>query len=243
MSKSISQLDAITNEAIDLSQFLAIDDPAQTFKLSLLQLRDFFTGQLYPVGSTLFRLDNRTPTECGFPGTWSKIAADVALHTAAADGSNVGTSTGSNAPAVPVPQHTHTASSASAGDHGHTASTASAGDHGHTASTASAGNHNHIQAENFQRNYKYGLSGEDLGTNEIYDNGKGGDPSLPYTSTTGAHTHGVTVNNGGAHTHGVTVTNAGAHSHTVTVDNTGTAGVTLDVRGARILGHLWQRTA
>lgn len=40
----IQALDQITDEAIDLSQMLALDDPSQTFKMTLLQLRDFLLG-------------------------------------------------------------------------------------------------------------------------------------------------------------------------------------------------------
>lgn len=38
----IQSLDPIPNEAIDLSQFLALDDPSQTFKVTLGQLKQFF---------------------------------------------------------------------------------------------------------------------------------------------------------------------------------------------------------
>lgn len=245
MSKSISQLDSITDEAIDLSQFLAIDDPSQTFKLSLLQLRDFFVGQLYPAGSTMFRFDNRTPNECGFPGTWSKVNQDVSLHTAKSDGSDLGVATGNNIQSVPLMQHTHTASSASAGDHTHTASSASAGDHTHTASSASAGDHTH----------PFGVTMAFDGSGGTFRIGWGQDPSRGKFSGTnsniedggignaGAHTHGVTVNSAGAHTHGVTVNGAGAHTHSITVDSAGGPSPTMDVRGARIMGHLWHRTA
>lgn len=40
----IQQLDQIPDEALDLSQFLAVDDPSQTFKMTLLQLRDFMAA-------------------------------------------------------------------------------------------------------------------------------------------------------------------------------------------------------
>lgn len=73
---------------------------------------------LFPVGSTIYRVDTKTPTSLGYPGTWTKVAASVTLATGAADGSDVGTTSGTNAPAVPVPSHTHTATQAA---HGHTA--------------------------------------------------------------------------------------------------------------------------
>lgn len=235
MAKSISQLDAITDEAIDLSQFLAIDDPAQTFKMSLLQLRDFFTGQLYPVGSTMFRLDNRTPNDCGFPGTWSKIAADLSLHTAAADGSNVNTSTGSNSPTVPVPQHTHTATqpahthaatqaahthAATQAAHGHTASQTA---HTHTVSTASGSTREHCS--------------DGCQEGSLVNMTTGTTSSVAPAISIGTIAPAITVP---SVTPVITVPNA---QPAITVDNAGTAGATLDVRGARILGHLWHRTA
>lgn len=239
MAKSISQLDQITNEAIDLSQFLAIDDPAQTFKMSLLQLRDFFTGQLYPVGSTMFRLDNRTPNECGFPGTWSKVASDLSIRTAAADGSNVGVVGGTNAPAVPLPSHNHPGSTIwtdAVADHDHGA-TGSQDAHDHAITTYNAGSHSHP-----------------LQVSDDGDGGRGqplwfmtGDGSSYGTSNIvaagdHAHTGYADVRQPGVY---VDVQPAGTHAHTggVTVAAEGVAAPTLDVRGACINGNLWQRTA
>lgn len=245
----IQDLDQITNETIDLSQHLAIDDPSQSFKMTLLQLRDFFVGQLYPVGSTMIRMDNKTPSECGFPGTWGKMQADRALHTADADGSNVNTVVGNSFPTVPVPEHTHSAAqeshthAATQVAHTHTADQAA---HTHTVTINSAGDHQHVQAENYQRGYKFGLSGEDLATNEVYDNGKGGDASLPYTKSAGAHTHTTSVTSTdsaitvGNATPAITVPSA---APVITVEKTGTALVTMDTRGARILVNIWHRTA
>ena len=90
-----------------------------------------------------------------------------------------------------------------------TGETASAGVHTHTASTSSAGEHYH------------GTWGESAGTNYgpfgLYDSNynwsgsKGGadtDNPLWKTSTEGAHTHTVTVNDNGNHTHTVTIKNS-----------------------------------
>lgn len=212
----ISDLDQITNEAMDLSQFIALDDPGQTFKATLLQIADFMQstilGRVFNVGSTLYRVDNRTPNQAGFPGVWVKASPDVTLATGLADGTDTGSYSGNNSPVVPVPLHGHTADMAP---------------HTHSADVHPGGAHNHIQGENTQRGNHYGLSGVDLASNEVYDNGKSGDPSLPYTSTSSDHDHGITI---------------GSSDAAITVSNTGTDGATLDVRGLHLNGQLWLRT-
>lgn len=128
----IQDLDQITNEEIDLSQFIPLDDPGQTFKATLLQVADFMQAHIlnnvFNVGSTLYRVDNRTPNEAGFPGVWAKASADVTLATGKADGTDTGSYTGSNTPAVPLLAHTHTADQPS---HSHTATQAA---HSHASS-------------------------------------------------------------------------------------------------------------
>lgn len=137
----ISDLDQITNGAMDLSQFIALDDPGQTFKATLLQLSDFLQahilGNVFNVGSTLYRVDNRTPNEAGFPGTWALAPEDVTLATGLASGTDTGTYTGTNAPSVPLPSHSHTASQPA---HGHGASQDA---HSHTVGTASGATREH----------------------------------------------------------------------------------------------------
>lgn len=137
----IQDLDQITNQEMDLSQFIPLDDPGQTFKATLLQLADFMQAQIlntvFNVGSTLYRVDNRTPNEAGFPGVWAKASADTTLATGKADGTDTGSYTGSNTPAVPLLAHTHTADQAS---HTHSASQAA---HTHTVSGASGSTREH----------------------------------------------------------------------------------------------------
>lgn len=243
----------------------------------------------------MFRLDNRTPNDCGFPGTWSKIAADLSLHTAAADGSNVGVVDGVNAPLVPVPEHNHGASSDTQGDHTHAATSGDAGEHtptgaiwvdavgdhehgaggsqdahDHALNIYSGGSHTHNVSAKIKQDFLWGGVGYDAGqgyqggaaehhqdTNmgpiayAAGDHTHGGvaDVRQPvvyvdvHPAGTHAHTGGVTINPVGPHAHAITVPNAGAHAHGVTVDLAGTPGAVLDVRGARVLGNLWQRTA
>lgn len=231
----IRDLDQITNETIDLSQHLAIDDPSQTFKLTLLQLRDFFVGQLYPPGSTMFRFDSRTPGECGFPGTWSKIAADMSLHTARADSSNLGMVDGDNFPAVPLQNHGHTATmwTDAVVDHDHAASGAQ-DPHAHS---ATQDQHSHSAAWS-ARNTEACSDGCGEGT--LSNTNVGFDVSV-----------GIGIEQPAVHIEYaqpavyVNVLPAGAHSHTggVTIANSGVDNPLIDVRGARIHGHLWHRTA
>lgn len=45
----INDLSPVLNENVNLSMNLAVDDIAQTSKLSVLQLRDFFCNLFFPV--------------------------------------------------------------------------------------------------------------------------------------------------------------------------------------------------
>lgn len=138
-------LDQISDEAMSLSQVIVLDDPAQSFKATLLQLADFlearFLERQFPVGSTLYRVDNRTPMELGFPGTWTRYAEGLSLATGRADGTDTGTTAGSNSVAVPVPQHSHTAS-ATQSAHSHSV-TATADEHTHAYQGASGSTREH----------------------------------------------------------------------------------------------------
>lgn len=138
-------LDQISDEAMSLSQIIVLDDPAQSFKATLLQLADFlearFLERQFPIGSTLYRVDNRTPMELGFPGAWTRYAEGVSLATGRADGTDAGTTVGSNSVAVPVPQHTHTAS-ATQSAHTHSVTT-TADEHTHAYQGASGSTREH----------------------------------------------------------------------------------------------------
>jgi len=107
--------------------------------------------------------------------------------------------------------HSHTGSTAAAGDHTHTGTANSNGAHTHTASTNSTGAHSHTITPMTSRN----AGGTSWPAWEAGGTGSG------VTSSAGAHAHTVTVNSGGAHTHSVTTASAGAHTHTVTVTNSG----------------------
>lgn len=170
---------------------------------------------IYPIGSCIIRIDNTTPNQLGFPGSWGKFSADYSIHTAAADGSNVGQGVGTHFPGVPVTQHNHSFTTNPAGNHTHTADDNQAGEHSHTVNTRTRSDYNtgHVQGA------RGGGSSEHHTDTDWY----------PTTSASGGHNHNITVQA------------VGDHQHIGATDAAGTAGATIDVRGARILVNIWVR--
>lgn len=229
MAKRISDLDLITDEAIDLSQFLPIDDPTQSFKMTMLQLSDFLFSRhmeaLYPVGSTVYRVDNIDPITLGYPGTWTKVAENVTIATGLNDGTDRGTIAGTNHPAVPLLQHNHTATTtASQASHSHTATqaahshgayqdahthSASQAAHSHTATTDSQGSHAHNVQVRIQS--RFCVNGQGWPASSTGgDNGAAAEHHAnenwgPVTDSTGAHAHNLTT---AAATPAISVVNA-----------------------------------
>ena len=115
-----------------------------------------------------------------------------------------------------LPEHSQSASAASAGSHSHNVTVASGGSHSHSASTTSAGNHTH--------NLNVGWGGDGAinclalssGSNDEWN-------TTTFTQAYGAHTHSVTVNSGGAHAHSATIQSSGEHSHAISVSPSGSA--------------------
>ncbi|SMB82392.1 Phage tail fibre repeat-containing protein [Pasteurella testudinis DSM 23072] len=148
--------------------------------------------RLFPVGHLLLTVNAANPSTYGYPGTWTLLAGDVALYSANS-GQATKNITGSNTPAVPIPQHSHTATIANT-DLG-TKHTNSTGAHTHTGDQW-AGNSGHSGGQ---------------GTYGTYNNGW----KLPiYINSAGAHTHSVAV---GAHSHSVTINNTGTSGATINV--------------------------
>ena len=81
-------------------------------------------------------------------------------------------------------------------NHTHTATTASAGTHTHSGSTTSAGNHRHTQ---------FSSSGTIYGSGSQQPAGPGS--ATAYTGDAGAHTHAMALNNAGNHSHSLTTAN------------------------------------
>lgn len=117
-----------------------------------------------------------------------------------------------------MPQHSHGASSSSAGSHTHSISISSAGSHTHGAGTyetdtytPSDGNYAHY----FNRYYGIRLGNEGL-CGAL-------DDALDQIQV--KHGHKVTGTSGsaGSHSHSGTAASAGSHSHSITVGNTGSS--------------------
>ena len=161
--------------------------------------------------------------------------------------------------------HTHTITVANGGSHNHTASTASAGAHTHTRGTmeikgtfSGVGQHYNPGSGNLRENVVTGAfyrvnttnnpsQGVRLGQSgdaerDDYFGFKASDSWSGSTSSNGAHTHTVTVNNASAHTHSATSASNGAHAHTITVNNTG-SGTAVDITNSYYAVYMWKRTA
>ena len=224
--------------------------------------------------------------------TVNQIPAHNHSASAASAGSHTHTASTASAGA-----HTHTVSgtAASAGNHTHTITVNSGGAHSHTASSNSAGAHTHTRgtmeitgslitsdAEPLFLADNIAASGALKNTNirsAPYITGGGGSGSFGLdftaskswtgaTSSAGAHSHTITVNNGGAHshtassattgshthsvsgtaasagahTHTMTVSSAGAHTHSVTVGNTGGSQSHTNMP-PYLAVNMWRRTA
>lgn len=177
---------------------------------------------IYPVG-TYYETTNANfnPNTAWAGTTWQRIT-DGRVLIAGGDEYTVGTNYGEKTHKITtseMPAHNHSASSASNGAHGHTASTGSAGAHTHTRGSMDI-------TGTFRALESYGgvgasgafyLTGRSsVGysagsqSEKFYENAFQASRSWTgSTSTTGAHTHTVTVNNNGSHAHAITVGNSG----------------------------------
>ena len=199
----------------------------------------------WPIGSIFITMSNTSPATLFGGGTWTKIQGKYLL--ASSSSYTVGNSYGSMTKTLSVaniPSHTHSFTTGSAGAHSHTASTGSAGNHSHT-----RGNMNITgtfgTGDNTPSLYRDDTSGA------FYNSGTDGnryagattnwdrtskitlDASRTWsgaTSTTGAHTHSVTVNSNGAHTHSGTTNGTGS-------------GTAFNIMPESIAVNIWRRTA
>lgn len=256
MAKRILDLDPIANETIDLSQFLGIDDTNQTFGISLLQLSDFlearYLERMFPIGSTLYRVDNATPNSLGFPGTWGKVSAGVTLATGKADGTDTGSLAGLANVDVPLLAHTHTASQAA---HTHTATT-TADQSAHTHSVV-LGSHSHgASTTASQTAHSHTVPTASGATREHCSDGcNEGSLVNMATGTTDAQAPGISASTSIAATDLGTVTTSstdaaisastsiGSATPPITVGSAGVGGPTINVEGYHLNGVLWMRTA
>ncbi|WP_028115877.1 phage tail protein [Ferrimonas senticii] len=196
---------------------------------------------MFPPGHLLITTNSANPATYGYPGTWALIESDVSIRSAT---SGIGEVSGTNTPTVPVPAHTHSASSGSAMLNKRF-TTNTTGDHGHSGSANSAGNHHHsggVRINGYTTAqgafiYGKGASGKGFTFGNYSSNSW-----EPLTNSAGLHTHSLSIGSDGSHYH-YTDVNFGAHSHSVSVSSTGTSGATLDVRGRRMNVYMWKRAA
>ena len=141
-------------------------DPAilNSLAATIKSLEDKITNA-QAVGNIIFRDDNVDPATL-YPGTtWSLLAGDACIALATAN--NVGTMSGNNTPAVPLPEHAHAASIDKNGAHGH----------------------------NIYTYLPAGLKQADGGGGNDVPRVQGlGNVA---TDTNGAHSHSITINNAG----------------------------------------------
>lgn len=196
-------------------------------------------NKIYPVGIVTWFNSNVNPNTA-LPGlTWTYLNNGVGrtIRIAAANGSDVATTGGSDSVALAVgnlPSHTHSFSATTSSfDYG-TKSTNTTGSHAHSVSgsTSSAGHHNHAISWIGQNSQHYsGGGGAYVGS------GPG------YTDAGGEHTHSIsgTAAYAGDHAHSVGI---GAHSHTVSGNTGGTgSGSAFSVTNQFYKLMAWVRTA
>lgn len=160
----------------------------------------------FTVGSVVFRMDDVNPSTI-YGGTWQLIDGDATIRFG--DGSiQTGAIEGdSNNPLVPLPAHDHSMT------------------HNHSGSTSSNGSHYH-------GGWAEGGSAGPFGRDTRYGGGKMGSSATDYdnyigkTSTEGAHTHSLNINNYSG--------NTGLR---------GTADATLDTRGKYVTINVWKRVS
>ncbi|WP_052447802.1 phage baseplate protein [Serratia symbiotica] len=181
---------------------------------------------IYPIGIVIWFAQNKDPNKL-FPGTtWEYIGEDKTIRLAAASGSDVMSTGGSDSVTLTVgnlPAHDHTFSAnTSSFDYG--TKTTSTFDHG-TKGTTAAGAHYHSIA----------FSTDDRGGAGF----GGGPPNGAYgrTGDVGDHIHQIAI---GAHSHTVGI---GAHSHSVsgTTATTG-SGTAFTVANSFIKLMGWYRS-
>lgn len=156
------------------------------------------------------------------------------------------THTGSSADAG---NHTHTGTAASGGEHTHSATTASAGSHTHSASTGAEGSHAHSGSTNAGGSHTHSMTyrrGSEASGGITVAEGFlsiSGDGDLGmFTNSSvinaaGDHSHSFTTSTIGNHTHTVSVVSNGAHEHSVSVGSGGAHTHTLSINGAGTHSH------
>lgn len=100
---------------------------------------------VYKVNDLMIRADNINPATL-YPGTtWTRLNGEFSMYLG--NGSNGGTTTGSNSPVVPVPQHNHGATATQVA-HSHSVQTASGQTRQHCSDGCDEGSLVHMGSQN-----------------------------------------------------------------------------------------------
>lgn len=219
--------------------------------------------KLYPVGAIYISTDNTNPaTLFGF-GTWEKIEGRFILGSSSTYAVNkTGGSETVTLTTDQIPSHSHTVTINNGGSHSHKGTAANGGSHSHTGSSDNTGAHTHTRGSmditgSFDATDNSGwdeyatgaFSVESIGSG---DEGNHGGELKRYTltasnawtgatSSSGAHKHTITINDGGSHSHTITVNSGGSHSHTGTVGSSG-SGKGHSNMPPYYAANIWRRT-
>lgn len=158
---------------------------------------------VFPVGSYWFNgnSDADPAISLGF-GTWVRVKGRFIVGVDELDTTwDVGLKTGG------AKNHTHTATTATAGSHSHTGATGSGGSHSHTVSRDGWGNAGTPPSPgSFLIEGRLVTGSGNTETNETLESIGTATTANQTTSTASTHTH--TISSDGGHTHTVTVTNS-----------------------------------
>jgi microcystin-dependent protein len=203
----------------------------------LTQLSQAIMAGQHPVGSIYMSMDPTSP-ETLFGGRWTQIKDRVLVG---AGGSySVGATGGSTSVTLSLanlPRHSHGVTVSSDGAHGHSGSALSAGAHTHTRGSME------IRGAFMQWKFFgaegafYGNGG--WGSSQSHDGG--GDPTFRCEFAASRSWSGATSSSG-AHTHGLSINSAGSHSHTVTIADSG-SGTAFNIMPPYLAAYMWYRTA
>jgi microcystin-dependent protein len=165
-----------------------------------------FAGQAAPTG--YLKCDGRLLSRTEYPGLFSAIATTYGTSNSTNfripdtrgmfvrgwdDGRNLDSNRALGSDQQDsLKSHSHSGSTASAGNHSHSGSTSSAGSHSHSGSTGGAGAHRH--------------------TVTVGDGGAHNHSGS--ASNAGGHGHGLSISAGGYHAHTGNISGSGKHSHT-----------------------------
>ena len=199
---------------------------------------------IYPVGSYYETINtNFNPNTAWAGTTWQRISDGRTLIAGGGNsGYTVGSTYGEKTHKITtgeMPQHNHTASSASNGSHTHTASSNTTGNHTHERGTMNiTGYHDASDDDTGYSGGAFYFSSRETTHNQQTVGGTSNavamfDASRNWTGATSS---------AGNHSHTITVNSNGAHNHTITVGNSGNSTAMSLVQPSQAVAR-WLRTA